>query len=182
MAEPPAEDPLAALRAHVRHAHAAAERLAFDAGATRARPSGAPVSRPRGAGTRPPGGPPPGSDQPPGAGAPAGPAMPPGANVPPGSVPPGSGDPPGPGMPGPETPPSGWAANDPAREIGGELRALVELVESLQGLLPAELRDQLHEVIRQILLLARAVIDWLVERMQSEPPEPPAEVQDIPIR
>ena len=40
----PAEDPLAALREHVRHAHAAAERLAFDAvgpiGDAGARPGG----------------------------------------------------------------------------------------------------------------------------------------------
>ena len=69
-----------------------------------------------------------------------------------------------------------------SRELGGELRALVELVESLHGLLPAELREQLHELIRQILLLIRAVIDWLVDRMQGAPPERPVEVQDIPIR
>ncbi len=170
MPEPTAEDPLAALRAHVRHAHAAAERLALDAaaagggGPARGREPGPP-----GAGGRPPGGPPPSSGPPPGSTPPP--------REPPGTGPPGPGDP-----PGPRTPPSGWAANDPARELGGELRALVELVESLQSLLPAELRDQLHEVIRQILLLARAVIDWLVERMQREPAEQPAEVQDIPIR
>ncbi len=174
MPEPSADDPLAALRAHVRHAHAAAERLAFDAAAAGGgRPGRGPVSRPTAAAGRPSGGPP-------DAGAPPGATPPPGA--PPGSGPPGPGDPLDPGAPGPATPPSGWAANDPARELGGELRALVELVESLQALLPAELRQQLHEVVRQILLLARAVIDWLVERMQRETPEQPAEVQDIPIR
>lgn len=136
MAEPPREDPLAALREHVRHAHAAAERLAFDA-------AGVPV---------------------PGQGAGGGGR---------GRTPPPEAGP---------TPPSGWEAPDPGPELGGELRALVELVESLNGLLPPELREQLHEVIRHILLLIRAVIDWLVDRMQLEPAERPAEVQDIPIR
>ena len=123
MADPPGEDPLASLREHVRHAHAAAERLAFGAG---------------------------------------GPGQPQGARVPPG----------------------GWASPepDPEHELGRELRSLVELVESLQTLLPDELREQLHEVVRQILLLVRAVVDWLVQRMQREAPPPPTEVTDIPIR
>jgi hypothetical protein len=138
VAEPPREDPLAALREHVRHAHAAAERLAFDA-------AGAP---PMGQG-------------------------PAGARGERGRTPPPAGGP---------TPPSGWAAPDPGPELGGELHALVDLVESLNGLLPPELRAQLHEVIRHILLLVRAVIDWLVDRMQRESAEQPTEVQDIPIR
>ena len=134
MPDPPAEDPLAALREHVRHAHAAAERLAFEAG-----------TGPRAADA-------------PGAGA--------------------AQDPP----PGAQTPPNGWASPEPAEQLGGELRSLVGLVESLHALLPAELREQLNELIRQILLLTRAIIDWLVERMQREPLEQATEVQDIPIR
>lgn len=127
MAEPPGEDPLAALREHVRYAHAAAERLAFDAG--------------------------------------------------------GGGRFAGAGEPAP-TPPGGWESpRDDASTLGGELRALVELLESLNGLLPEELRGQLREVVRQILLLIRAVVDWLVARMQREAgADVPADVQDIPIR
>jgi len=126
VAEPPGDDPLAALREHVRYAHAAAERLAFDAGGARF------------AGT----------------------------------------------SQGPPTPPGGWESpQDDGASLGGELRALVELLESLNGLLPEELRGQLREVVRQILLLIRAVVDWLVARMQREPgADVPAEVQDIPIR
>jgi len=124
VSEPPADDPLAALREHVRHAHAAAERLAFDAGA-------------------------------------------------------GAGERFGPPVEGPPTPPGGWASPEP--ELGRELRSLVELLESLNGLLPEELRTQLHEVIRQILLLIRAVVDWLVARLAPGTPERPTEVQDIPI-
>jgi len=44
------------------------------------------------------------------------------------------------------------------------------------------LRQQLHEVVHQILLLIRDVVDWLAQRMAREAPVPPSEVQDIPIR
>lgn len=111
------EDPFAPLREHVRQAHAAAERLAFEA----AREAGE------------------------------------------------------------ATPPSGWASPTAARELGGELRALADLVESLRMLLPAELREQLNELIRQTLLLIRAIIDWLMSRLDGEPAEPEPEVRDIPI-
>jgi hypothetical protein len=123
--EPPTPDPLADLREHVRHAHAAAERLVFEAGGPEA----------------------------------------------------------GAGSPPPRTPPGGWASpQEPDAGLGRELRSLVELLESLDGLLPAELRDQLYEVVRQILLLIRAVVDWLVARLQREAPAAArAEVQDIPI-
>jgi len=132
MPEPPPDDPLAALREHVRHAHAAAERLAFDAAGA----AGAPrADRPR---------PDPSSAS--------------------------------------GTPASGWAAADEGAALGGELRALVELVESLQALLPAELREQLRELVRQILLLIRTIVDWLVQRMQGDEPARPAPVRDIPIR
>lgn len=128
MPDPPAEDPLAALREHVRHAHAAAERLAFAAG---------------------------------------GPGPPPGR---------------GPAATDPEAPSSGWASEEGDPTLGRELRSLAALLESLNGLLPPELRQQLHEVVHQILLLIRDVVDWLAQRMAREAPVPPSEVQDIPIR
>lgn len=127
MPDPPAEDPLAALREHVRHAHAAAERLAFAAG---------------------------------------GPGAPPGRGT---------------GPTDRETPSGGWASPDADPALGHELHALAALVESLNGLLPPELREQLHEVVRQILLLIRDVIDWLAQRMARELPAQASEVQDIPI-
>ena len=51
--------------------------------------------------------------------------------------------------------------------------ALVELV-------PDELREQVYEILRQILLLLRALIDWLVERL---PQVRGADlvVEDIPV-
>ncbi|MDQ3609674.1 MAG: hypothetical protein M3459_12360 [Actinomycetota bacterium] len=71
-----------------------------------------------------------------------------------------------------------------ADEANQELRALVSLVELLRDLLPAELREELARVVRQILLLLRAVIDWWVARLESgedvAPPEP-VSVEDIPL-
>src|SRR3954466_7617225 len=61
-----------------------------------------------------------------------------------------------------EVPPRGWAA--PPREAGearGEMQALVPLLESLRELLPPELRAQVTELVRQLLLVLRALIDWL---------------------
>jgi hypothetical protein len=71
-----------------------------------------------------------------------------------------------------------------ADEANHELRALVSLVGLLRDLLPAELREELAQVVRQILLLVRAVIDWWVARLESgedvAPPEP-VRVEDIPL-
>ena len=51
----------------------------------------------------------------------------------------------------------------------------------LGELIPPELRAQLGEVLRQILLLVRALIDWIVERLpQTRGAEPV--VEDIPVR
>ncbi len=118
------DDPLAALREHVRSAQDAAERLAQEAAGARLAAAGG----------------------------------------------------------GEGAPPSGWAAPDDER-TNGELRALADLVESLRKMLPVELHEQLNELIRQILLLLRAVIDWLVARMERDGRgrEVEVEVEDIPI-
>jgi hypothetical protein len=71
-----------------------------------------------------------------------------------------------------------------ADEANHELRALVSLVELLRDLLPSELREELAQVVRQILLLVRAVVDWWVARLESgedvAPPDP-VRVEDIPL-
>jgi hypothetical protein len=66
----------------------------------------------------------------------------------------------------------------PARD---DLLALVGLLDTLRELVPPELQQQVTDVIRQVLLLLRAVIDYWVTRL--EPPREGAEVevQDIPI-
>lgn len=85
-------------------------------------------------------------------------------------------------------PPEGWRTSADHEARTGELHALVTLLDSLRGLIPAELQAQLAEVVRQVLLLVRALIDWLVERLDvgtgpagraggADGPD----VQDIPI-
>lgn len=80
------------------------------------------------------------------------------------------------------TPRRGWAPHETAVDEGGsELRALAELVGSLRSLLPDELREPVNELLRQLLALLRAVIDWLALRMQPPQHGAQPQVQDIPI-
>lgn len=83
-----------------------------------------------------------------------------------------------------EIPPAGWATPAETEERQQELQALVALIEALREIVPAELQLQVRDVLRQVLLLLRAVIDWWVERMDAGP-QPHAEdgprVEEIPI-
>src|SRR3954449_7594864 len=63
-----------------------------------------------------------------------------------------------PGTPPPRT-------DDAARET----QALVALVEMLRDVLPPELRRQVTELIRQVLMLIRAILDWWVRRLEPGP-------------
>ena len=47
-------------------------------------------------------------------------------------------------------------------------------------MLPAELRDALAELLRELLLLLRALIDWYLERAEQRR-HATSEVEDIPI-
>jgi hypothetical protein len=62
-----------------------------------------------------------------------------------------------------------------------ELDALVGLLRALRELVPPELEQQVTDVIRQVLLLLRALIDYWVERLEPARENAEAEVQDIPI-
>ena len=65
-------------------------------------------------------------------------------------------------------PPAGWDVPRSASRAGDELDALVHLVASLRDLLPPELRAQLAELVRQILVFVRAVLDWWIDRIETE--------------
>ena len=85
-------------------------------------------------------------------------------------------------------PPQGWATPDERAERTADVQALVALLESLRELVPDELKQQVSDVLRQVLLLLRALIDWLVERMELASGEPAARrpvrdrpVEDIPL-
>jgi hypothetical protein len=68
------------------------------------------------------------------------------------------------------------------REAADDLEALVGLLRSLREVVPAELQHQVTEVIRQVLLLLRAVIDFWVARLEAPAGvRREARVEDIPI-
>jgi hypothetical protein len=86
---------------------------------------------------------------------------------------------------GGRVPPQGWASPADRAARQEEAQALVALLQTLRELLPAELQVQLTDVIRQVLLLLRAIIDWWVERLEPGAEGPgarrPDGPQDIPI-
>jgi hypothetical protein len=75
---------------------------------------------------------------------------------------------------------AGEAREWPRREAADELDALVALLRTLRELVPAELQGQVTEVIRQVLLLVRAVVDYWVDRLDT-PRGASVQVEDIPI-
>jgi hypothetical protein len=82
----------------------------------------------------------------------------------------------------------GWATPEDRYDRAHDARALAELISALRELVPEELLANLNDLIRQLLLLARAIIVWAVERMTPDGPARPAassstgpDVEDIPI-
>jgi hypothetical protein len=93
---------------------------------------------------------------------------------------PGRGPVPAGGPQKPTTPPAGWQA---AGETGApaEVAALVRLLGLLRDVLPAELQEQLVDLVRQVLVVLRALIDWAVTRLEADARAGEVEVEDIPI-
>jgi hypothetical protein len=83
----------------------------------------------------------------------------------------------------PRVPPQGWATPPRAPGEAGpndDLAALVAVVQALRELVPPELQQQVTDLVRQVLLLVRALLDHWIERLETERGGEP-EVQDIPI-
>ena len=76
-------------------------------------------------------------------------------------------------------PPRGWASAAPGGQRD-EFAALVVLIDALRSLVPAELQQQVAELVRELLLAVRALIDWYLERVEARR-STPVEVEDIPI-
>jgi hypothetical protein len=77
---------------------------------------------------------------------------------------------------------AGEARDWPRREAADELDALVSMLRALRELVPAELQHQVTDVIRQVLLLLRAIIDFWVQRLDDGGTGAgEVEVEDIPI-
>ena len=84
---------------------------------------------------------------------------------------------------GPEGDPGSRArAADDATQ---EAQALVNLIGLLRDLVPDDLRKQVMDLVRQVLLLVRAVIDWYLARLEpgarDAPSRRPPVVEDIPL-
>jgi hypothetical protein len=82
-----------------------------------------------------------------------------------------------------EIPPRGWASPGEQARTGTEtpeVRALVALLEIVRDLVPADVSQQVMELVRELLLLARALIDLVVSRLERPRPAD-AEVEDIPL-
>lgn len=86
------------------------------------------------------------------------------------------------GDPGRRPPPRGYATPGAEAPRSGvaDIQALAALLELGRTLLPPELRRQVAELVREVLLLVRALVDWYLERIE-ERRKAPVEVQDIPI-
>jgi len=82
----------------------------------------------------------------------------------------------------PEGPPrSGYAVpGDSSERDATERQALAALLDLVRATVPRELTEQLADLLREVLLLVRATIDWYVERLEPRR-RPPVEVQDVPI-
>ncbi|MEA2391815.1 MAG: hypothetical protein QOK31_1924 [Solirubrobacteraceae bacterium] len=79
-------------------------------------------------------------------------------------------------------PDAGWEVPRPdGAGSSADLHGLLTLGDAVRGLIPRDLQEQLAEVVRELLLALRALIDWYLERVESRRRATPAEVQDIPI-
>ena len=79
-------------------------------------------------------------------------------------------------------PPGGWQT--PRAEGGdtesAELAALLRAFEGLRGAIPTELQEQLVAVVRELLLALRALVDYVISRLEQRR-EAESTVEDIPI-
>ena len=61
-----------------------------------------------------------------------------------------------------------------------DMQALVAVIELARGMVPPELAAQIAELMRELLLLVRAIIDWYLDRLERRRAAP-VQVEDIPI-
>ena len=81
-------------------------------------------------------------------------------------------------------PAAGWDVPRSAERANEEIDALIAVVGSIRDLLPPELRAQLAEIVRQILVFVRGVLDWWIDRVEAESGargDGRDDVEDIPI-
>ena len=81
----------------------------------------------------------------------------------------------------PRVPPAGWDVPGRAADANAELEALVAMLATVKDLVPPELRAQLAELIRQVLVFVRAVVDWWIAQVEGGERGDERPVEDIPI-
>jgi hypothetical protein len=73
-----------------------------------------------------------------------------------------------------------WTTQPPPQRPGlPDFTPVFALLDSLRRMVPPELQDQFYALQREVLLTVRALIDWYLERLDSQRRAP--EVEDIPI-
>jgi hypothetical protein len=82
-------------------------------------------------------------------------------------------------------PPAGWEvpsteAERSARRGAGELELVLAGLRLMGDIVPAEVLERLTGALRELLLAARALIDFYLERLEH-PRSEQGRVQDIPI-
>jgi hypothetical protein len=75
-------------------------------------------------------------------------------------------------------PAGGWEL--PREEAAAAADVLTQLSDLLQEFVPEDLQKRIAEAMRELLVALRALIDWLVDRLERRPGQP-TEIRDIPI-
>jgi hypothetical protein len=83
-------------------------------------------------------------------------------------------------------PAQGWASEGERDATAAEVQALVAILHALRDVVPEDLWEQVREVIRRLLLLLRAILDLVVDRLAADradraPRRAGPDLQDIPI-
>src|ERR1700712_3006862 len=85
-----------------------------------------------------------------------------------------------------QIPPQGWASAQARSETAEEIQALVAILGALRAVVGDDLWEQVRAIVRQLLLLLRALLDRVVDRLAGDghPAAPRGSgsgPQDIPI-
>jgi hypothetical protein len=89
-----------------------------------------------------------------------------------------------------QVPTQGWASAQQRDATAADVQALAAVLQMLRELVPEDLWEQIREVLRRLLLLLRAILDLVVDRLSAADggagPDGPGrgagpQVQDIPI-
>ena len=72
-----------------------------------------------------------------------------------------------------------WSAQPPPQRGLPDFSPVFALLDALRRVVPPELQEQFYALQREVLLTIRALIDWYLERLDSQRRAP--EVEDIPI-